>query len=743
MGGPNVKAAAYLAGCIGRSAGVLAALALSGSRLLWQKRALLTVTSLTTALIAMRQPIAAGISRWRTAVKPMLPTRLALILVALLFCALAASAYGIVLVAGQQILRAQAENSSTEWMRSLTASGMDLRDVFAGKPPTPAALAEIDRLENFGGILKLAVIDPAGHVRFESRVGGASLGYLLKVDPETNENAPGAKFARARQGKVDFREQRFDGPSGTFYFVQVTVPVENGHDVIGIVDFDMDMTPGYHSLWRILTNAAISFGLILAVAFGLPGIGYWLRTREQKKAERQLNFLSNHDALTELANRGAAMRHLETLMATHSTDAPRVGVLCMDLDHFKEINDTLGHAAGDLLLKDVADRLRSALRPGELAARTAGDEFIIIREGVAGREGAEVLAERLLASFAQPFVYGEQSLRIGPSIGIALSPDDGATPELLVKKADLALHAVKSSERGRFKFYEAAMDLHSQRRRNVSERVREACENNGFQLNFQPIYSLATGLLAGFESLIRLPQADGSMVSPAEFIPIAEELGLITRIGAWVLDTACEQAAQWPHDLTVAVNISPAEFREGKVVERVAAALAKSGLKPERLEIEVTEGVLLADTDTTRKTMDGLKALGVAIVLDDFGTGYSSLSYLWQFRFDKIKIDQSFVRAIGTNGNVTDIIRTIVALGRALDVRVTAEGVETEAQAAVLRAMRCDLVQGYLYGAPVAQPEVPAFVSRPLPHSLAAGAASRQRTIDERAVTRRVADRLG
>ena len=735
MGGPNVKAAAYLAGCAGKAASALVAFASGSSQRLWHKLALLRVAPFRAAL-------AKAANQLRAFITPMLPGKLAQILAGLLFLMLVASAYGIVVVAGQQILRAQAENSSRGWMHSLMADGINLRDVFAGKPPSPAALATLDRVQAVGGILKLAVIDRTGHVQFETSAGGANLGRPPLTDLALDENAPGAVIARARPGKVDFREQRFEGPNDTSYFVQVTVPVEEGQRVIGVVDFYMDMTESYRSLWRILTNAVISFGLILAVAFGLPGAGYWLRTRQQKQAERQLSFLSSHDALTELANRSAAMRHLETLMAASHTETPRAGVLCMDLDHFKEINDTLGHKAGDQLLKHVADRLRSALLPGEFAARTAGDEFIIIREGVAGREGAEVLAERLLASFAQPFVYGEQSLRIGPSIGIALSPDDGCTPEILVKKADLALHAVKSNERGTFKFYDAAMDLHSQRRRSISEQVREACENAGFQLNFQPVYSLATGLLAGFESLIRLPKADGSMVSPAEFIPIAEELGLITRIGAWVLDTACEQAAQWPDDLTVAVNISPAEFREGKVVERVAAALTKSGLKPERLEIEVTEGVLLANTDTTRRTMEGLKALGVAIVLDDFGTGYSSLSYLWQFRFDKIKIDQSFVRAIGTNDNVTDIIRTIIALGRALDVRVTAEGVETEAQAAVLRAMRCDLVQGYLYGAPVAQPEVPAFVSRPLPHSLAAGAASRQRTIDERAVTRRLADRL-
>ena len=643
------------------------------------------------------------------------PGRLAPLLVALLLSALIAVSLGIVSGAAQQILRSQAETTAKGWADYFTTNVPDLRAIAAGKKPSQYSVALFERAHGSGSVFLIEVLDLEGQPRFVSQARDA---VLLHSD-ESSEMRRQA-IQHARQGVLELMSRHGDGAKEPAYFADVLLPVLDGKTAIGLLHIYIDMSASYHALVGILTGAAISFGLVLAVAFGIPGVGYWLRTRQKEKAEGQLLFLSKHDALTELANRGALIARLEQVLSAPSPEPKKLAVLCMDLDHFKDVNDALGHATGDLLLKEVAVRLRQILKPNEHVARAGGDEFILLQEGIASRDEAAGLAERLLNVFSRPFAFGDHTLRIGPSIGVAMGPDDGADAQAIAKNADIALRVVKSEGRGTFRFFEGSMDQLQQRRRHVAEQVRNACETGGFRLNFQPVFSLGTGLLAGFEALVRLPETDGAQISPAEFVPVAEELGLVTKIGEFVLETACEQAAAWPSDLTVAVNISPDEFRAGDVVERVAAALAKSGLDPERLEIEVTEGVLLADTDTTRKTIDGLKKLGVAIVLDDFGTGYSSLSYLWQFRFDKIKIDQSFVKAIGKNDNVSDIIRTIVALGRALDLRVTAEGVETEAQAAVLRAMRCDLVQGYLYGAPVAQPDVPAFVSRPLPESLAA-----------------------
>ena len=651
------------------------------------------------------------------AAKLRLPGKLVQILVALLFLTLVAGSVGIISGAAQEILRSQAEATARGWANYLTANVPDLRLIAAGRPPSSRSAALFDRVHGMGDIFLLEVLDLEGRPRFISQAGGA---VTLQSNASPDERR--AVIQHARQGMLEINTQRGKGGKEPAYFTDVLVPIVDGKSVIGILNIYIDLSQSYQSLVRVLTGATVSFGLVLLVAIGLPGIGFWLQTRQKELVETKLRFLAQHDALTELANRSSLMSKLERALTISSGTSDKLAVLCMDLDHFKDVNDALGHDAGDQLLKDVAGRLRQVLRPNEHVARAGGDEFIILQENIGNCDAASDLARRLLGAFSRPFLIGEHVLRIGPSIGIAMGPDDGADPELLAKNADTALHAVKAGERGSFQFFEAAMDQLQQRRRHVADQVRLACENNGFMLNFQPVFSLGTGLLAGFEALVRLRDTGGEMVSPAEFVPVAEELGLVTKIGEFVLETACEQASAWPSDLTVAVNISPDEFRAGNVVERVAAALAKSGLEPERLEIEVTEGVLLADTDTTRRTIDGLKKLGVAIVLDDFGTGYSSLSYLWQFRFDKIKIDQSFVKAIGVNDNVSDIIRTIIALGRALDLRVTAEGVETEAQAAVLRAMRCDLVQGYLFGAPVAQPDVPAFVNRPLPDSLAARA---------------------
>ena len=646
--------------------------------------------------------------------KPELPGNLIHILVAALFVALVGAGFGIVGTASREILRSQAENTANGWANYLSANVPDLRQIAAGNAPAQASLDAFQRVHGTGDIVLLEVLDAEGRPQFSSQ---ATSKLTLRTDSDLA--ARRAIIQRVQQGGVETQVRRGDGRKGQAYFTDVLLPIMDGKSVVGILSVYVDMTQSHGALIQVLIGATASFGLMLAVAFGLPGIGYWLRTRQKELAESQLRFLTEHDALTELANRNALMRKLDLVLGAAEHPSP-LAVLCMDLDDFKDVNDALGHEAGDQLLKEVAARLRQTLNHGEYIARVGGDEFIILLENIASRDTASQLAQRLLDSFSRPFTIGDHSLRIGPSVGIAVGPGDGAESEVLIKNADMAMHAVKSNGRGTFRFFDGEMDLLQQRRRHVAEQVRIACQAGGFLLNFQPVYSLGTGLLAGFEALVRLRGTDGEMVPPSEFVPIAEELGLVTHIGAFVLETACEQAAVWPAELTVAVNISPNEFRAGDVVERVAAALAKTGLDPERLEIEVTEGVLLADTDTTRATIEGLKKLGVAIVLDDFGTGYSSLSYLWQFRFDKIKIDQSFVKAIGKSDNVSDIIRTIVALGRALDLRVTAEGVETEAQAAVLRAMRCDLVQGYLYGAPVAQPDVPAFVSRPLPQSLAA-----------------------
>jgi diguanylate cyclase (GGDEF)-like protein len=636
--------------------------------------------------------------------------KLTYVLTGLLFLSLVGSGWGIMSNTWRKILEAQARSTAMTFAGHLSEEVPDLAAIASGKAVSAASASALQHVQSDHGVLSARVFDAAGELRLQT-IPTAKFGAGLPAVIEQPTD------------RIEVRRVLLPGQPEGAYWVSATVPINDGGRLAGALDITVDMTMSYNSIYAVLVKATLSFGLILAVAFGVPGLGFWLRTQQKERAESQLDFLTQHDALTSLPNRSSLMRRLTRLLPGEGGEPKGLAVLSLGLDRFKEINTSLGHEAGDAMLRDIADRISGALKPGEFVARAGGDEFVVVKECTNGNECARELAQRLLKAFSRPYAVREQTMRVDPSIGIAMSPEDGIDPETLLRNGNLALQAAKTEARGSFTFFHGAMDDQSQRRRAVAHQVRVACEQDAFQLHYQPVYSFSTGMLAGFEALVRLPQPDGSMVPPCDFIPAAEDLGLITKIGTFVLETACQTAAAWPDDLSIAVNVSPTEFRDGRVVERVAAALAKSGLKPERLEIEVTEGVFLADTETTRRTFEGLKKLGVAIVLDDFGTGYSSLSYLWQFRFDKLKIDQSFVRAIGKGNNVTDIIRTIVALGRALDLRVTAEGVETEAQAAVLKAMRCDLVQGYLYGRPAAQPDVPAYVARPLPGSLAAARA--------------------
>ncbi len=699
--GFGVKAALYLAGVFGRWSSAWAAV---------RKLVLGAIARAGRLNIVLARKIARlGLNRTLT-----------YLLTGLLLLTLIGSGIGLMNRTWQQILEGEARAKAETFDNYLKERLPDLAAIAQGKAPRSESLAFLTHAQSEEGILGVEIYSADGRPQYRPAKVAA------RSDQQALEGFPAEALPGLKSGRIEMHSHQLLKNNSAVFYIHAFAPILADGRLVGATDVVFDLTASRSSIRNTLVGATTSLGLILAVAFGVPGIGFWLRTRQKELAETKLDFLSQHDALTSLPNRASLMRRLAGLLPADQGEPKRVVVLSLGLDHFKEINGSVGHEAGDQLLRDVADRLSGALLPGEFVARAGGDEFVVVKDCTSYRsseaECASELSQRLIRTFLRPYQIREVSSRISPSLGIALCPVDGIDPETLIKNANLALQAAKADARGSFKFYEGAMDEQSQRRRVVSRQVRIACDTGGFLLNYQPVYSLGTGLLSGFEALVRLPQGDGSMVSPAEFIPAAEELGLITKIGTWVLETACVQAAQWPDDLTIAINISPAEFREGRVVERVAAALAKSGLKPERLEIEVTEGVMLSDTETTRRTMDGLKKLGVAIVLDDFGTGYSSLSYLWQFRFDKLKIDQSFVRAIGKGNNVTDIIRTIVALGRALDLRVTAEGVETEAQASVLKAMRCDLVQGYLYGVPVAQPDVPAYMAKPLSGSLAAAA---------------------
>ncbi len=418
---------------------------------------------------------------------------------------------------------------------------------------------------------------------------------------------------------------------------------------------------------------------------------------ERKRAEARLAFMAQHDSLTGLPNRNLLRQTMEEMLFHTRRSAEKVAVLMLGLDNFKAVNETLGHAIGDKLLRGVAKRLRSTLREEDALARLNSDEFAIVQSGLTRPEDAVMLAKRLLEAIADPFLLDGNSVVIGASIGIAMAPADGDDSEKLLMSANMALSRAKLDSRGTFAYFEAELDARAQSRRKIEVELRDAIQNDVLRPYYQPLIDLQSGRITGFEALVRWPHPERGMVSPADFIPVAEDTGLINPLGILMLRRACLDASAWPDDVRVAVNLSPLQFRQGNLLATVMEILTQTGLSPRRLELEITETLLLEKSDQVLATLHALRALGVRIALDDFGTGYSSLSYLRSFPFDKIKIDRSFVRDLGDNREAQAIIRSIVSLGKGLGVTITAEGVETESELSCLRTEGCHEGQGFLF----------------------------------------------
>jgi diguanylate cyclase (GGDEF)-like protein/PAS domain S-box-containing protein len=444
--------------------------------------------------------------------------------------------------------------------------------------------------------------------------------------------------------------------------------------------------------------------------------GGWVATLEDvtewQKAQAQIFHMARHDALTNLPNRTLFRERLEAALM-RVPRGEKVSVLCIDLDRFKPVNDTLGHLVGDELLKQVASRLSGCVREIDTVARIGGDEFAIVQSGPE-LDAADIAAaaQRLVDTVGEPYTVGDHQIVIGASIGISVAPEDDTNSELLLRNADLAMYRAKSDGRGTYRFFEAGMDARAQARRILDLELRGALARNEFELHYQPIYSLNTNEILEFEALLRWNHPLRGQISPGDFIRVAEETGLINQIGEWVLHRACSDAAGWSRPISVAVNISPVQFRNPGLVKIVTETLAKSNLAPERLEIEITEAVLLDESETTLGILHELRGLGVRISMDDFGTGYSSLGYLRSFPFDKIKIDQSFIRDLTTRVDAMAIVRAVTSLGKSLGIATTAEGVETADQVSALKAEGCTEVQGFFYAPPCPAQEVERMLLR-------------------------------
>ncbi len=423
---------------------------------------------------------------------------------------------------------------------------------------------------------------------------------------------------------------------------------------------------------------------------------------ERKLAEERIVNLARHDTLTGIANRAVLREKLEEASARLRGHREPFTVLMLDLDGFKYINDTVGHAAGDQLLKELAGRLQSSLTESDTLARLGGDEFAIIQTAETNqRERAIALALKVLDIVCRPFDLDGHNVTVGTSIGIALAPENGTEPGELLKKADLALYRVKSEGRNNFSFFDDELSKEATARHRLLNDLRAALSRDEFELYYQPVIDAKTARPCGTEALIRWRHLVDGLISPDRFIWLAEESGLMEQLGEWILERACADAASWPENIKVAVNLSAAQFRSGNLFDVILCALVESGLPPERLELEITESLLLENKERYGVMIQQLKNIGISIVLDDFGTGYSSLSYLTKFPFDKIKIDKSFTQGLSNRADCAAVVASVLTLARGLDMIVTAEGVETKVQFELLRAAGVDQIQGYLFGRPV------------------------------------------
>jgi diguanylate cyclase (GGDEF)-like protein len=641
-------------------------------------------------------------------------------LLILVLVILAGGIWTTIKVTTDYMLDADATSNARDWAHFIAANVSDLEQIANGEQPSRASREFFDATRKAGQVYRYLVFNRDGYSQLISdrdRIGLVDLSEF---------NTEAARAGQLGLPIVDIKKG--SAPDQPAHFSEAYVPVLVGGRPVAIVAAFVDETEQRNQFFSVIMVAAISLCLLTGASFGIPAVAWYWRTKEKQQADRRIHFMAHHDALTGLANRVRLIEKLESVLAVLPSTGGMVAVHFIDIDRFKEVNDTLGHDGGDFMLNMLGRRLSALTRIEDLVARLGGDEFVVIQTEIANKDQAEAFAQRIAANLSTPLHFTEQEIIPRVTIGIAVAPTDGNTPERLLKSADLALYNGKAAGRNCIRHFSPEMDAALQTRLKLEKIIRNAVTNNRFELHYQPIYEINAKHLIGFEALVRLPAPDGTLIPPVTFIPIAEHMRLIDKVGEWVLREACRTAKTWPKQLTVAVNLSATQFESGTINKIVAAALNDSGLEANRLELEITEMLLLGNNKRTMAQLQQLKALGVSIVMDDFGTGYSSLRYLWQFPFDKIKVDRSFMESFEKTGrDVETVVKSIIALGRELRMRVTVEGVETPNQADFLRDADADQVQGFFFGRPVPASEIGADILADFKKTLATAPPSQMR----------------
>jgi diguanylate cyclase (GGDEF)-like protein len=607
-------------------------------------------------------------------------------------------------IAADRLVTTEARRWGVQWAEFLTRNIADLDEFLKGGTPNVESIIFLEQAKQVNSLLEFRLYDAHGTLRLISTELGKALSYDTTLAAAEPALAP---LLKAGAAFTLMQKNSSEGLSSHISRTFVPLTPEGGR--IGWVEIWASQGENRSLILSTVTKIAMAMGLLLGL---VPALGFLYSTREKKRVEQTLSFVTHHDPLTKLPNRAIFSDHLDEALKQAERRHEHTTILDIEIDRLRDLYEQFDRQTIDAVILEFSTRLQTMAGPLGISARLSDSEFAVLKASVHDAMEAAQFARTALQTLSQPITAGTQSIFLNINIGLALAPTDGRTATELLKSADVALVSSKAVGRNTYRFFDSDTENNLRKRRSVESAVKEACEQKLFELHYQPVFELRTTRLTGFEALIRLNHPQYGSISPAEFIPVAESLGLIGDIGAWTLETACHMASQWPDPLKVAVNLSPLQFRNGSMIAFARRSLEQARFPAYRLELEVTEGVLLDDTEYVREQLRALQETGVGIVLDDFGAGYSSLGYLWQFPFNKLKIDQSFVRAMDTKSNVRNILRAIIGLGRSLNLPITAEGVETEEQADYLRSLDCTEAQGYYFGRPVPATEVAVIILR-------------------------------
>lgn len=620
-----------------------------------------------------------------------------------LCASIGALGYLLLTMATHELLVAEARIDAVRWSRYLTGNMPDLPQIAEGSVPSAASQAMIDGTLADGFLVSFRIYDVRGFLKLRSDdTGNAALAgsHIAATDPGF------ATALAAGTGGTILTEVQRGGELG--FVASELLPVKSGQHTVGWLLVKLDQTERQKLFARVSAQVSVAICLLLIAA---PLFGFWYRTRNKAQLERTLAALSKRDQLTGFMLKSALLEKIDEQLNTRANDAKSALILC-ELTGASAIAGTHGQHTEEQMIREAARRLANVVAGRGAIATASRASFLIYIDDVRDPMSALSLAKDVSLALSAEADFDGMKISCRCHCGIALTSSDGPTATQLMRSAELAVISLREQAGPGYGFYNPEQAKDSNRRMAVKRAVAEATEQHRFHLDFQPVYNIRTGELNGFEALIRLHDAELGNVSPGEFIPIAEDIGLINQIGAWALEEACRIAVQWPAHLMVAVNLSPSQFMSGTLVSDVRRALENNQYPSYRLEVEITEGTLMNDSEVVLRQLRILRDMGIAVALDDFGTGYSSLSYLWKFPFSKLKIDRSFVNALDESASAKGILRSIVKLGHGLGLTVTAEGIENARQLATLRDLGCDLAQGYLLDRPARIADLAAIILR-------------------------------